>query len=161
MPSEQSTSELTTRDVLLQVDRRLTLIEEDVRSLDERTDVRFDSIEEKMDTRFRASEEKMDARFRVSEEKMDARFHASEEKMDARFRASEEKTDARFSVMDTRFSAIDTRFSAIDTRFSSLDTKIDTGINGLRREMNTRFYWLIGLFFAGWLFMIGTILFKS
>ena len=37
MPTEQPLTELTTRDVLLQVDRRLTLIEDDLRTLDHPT----------------------------------------------------------------------------------------------------------------------------
>ena len=38
MPAEQTPTELTTRDVLLQVDRRLTLIEDDLRTQDQKWD---------------------------------------------------------------------------------------------------------------------------
>ena len=45
MPAEQPLTELTTRDVLLQVDRRLTLIEDDLRTLDQKWDQRFGTLE--------------------------------------------------------------------------------------------------------------------
>ena len=44
MTAEQTTTELTTRDVLQQVDRRLTLIEADLRSLDEKVDDKIDGL---------------------------------------------------------------------------------------------------------------------
>lgn len=43
MSANQPASELTVRDVLSQVDRRLTLIEQDGRELREHMDVRFDA----------------------------------------------------------------------------------------------------------------------
>ena len=47
MPAEQPLTELTTRDVLLQVDRRLTLIEDDLRTLDQKWDQRFGTFRAK------------------------------------------------------------------------------------------------------------------
>ncbi|MGY8824735.1 MAG: hypothetical protein ACKVJG_12515 [Candidatus Latescibacterota bacterium] len=46
-------SELTTRDVLQQVDRRLELIEGDVRSLNSKVDDRFSAQDVKFENRFR------------------------------------------------------------------------------------------------------------
>jgi len=43
MSADQSTSELTTRDVLIQADRRVSLIEGDVRELREQVDARFNA----------------------------------------------------------------------------------------------------------------------
>ena len=51
MPAEQTAAELTTRDVLLQVDRRLTLIEGDLRSLDEKLDDKIDGLRMELTTR--------------------------------------------------------------------------------------------------------------
>lgn len=48
MSADQSAAELTTRDVLLQVDRRLTLIESDLRSLDEKLDDKIDGLRGEM-----------------------------------------------------------------------------------------------------------------
>ena len=50
MPAEQPLTELTMRDVLLQVDRRLTLIEDDLRTLDQKWDQRFGSLDQKIDS---------------------------------------------------------------------------------------------------------------
>ncbi len=58
MTAEQSAAELTTRDVLLQVDRRLTLIEEDLRSLDGKVD----DLDDKLDTKIAALDAKIDTR---------------------------------------------------------------------------------------------------
>ena len=72
MPTEQPLTELTTRDVLLQVDRRLTLIEDDLRTLDQKWDQRFGTLEQKTDTRFDALDQKIDARFDTLDQKTDA-----------------------------------------------------------------------------------------
>ncbi|MBM3278875.1 MAG: hypothetical protein FJY95_12460 [Candidatus Handelsmanbacteria bacterium] len=47
-----STPELTTRDVLQQVDRRLSLIEEDLRGLDAKVDTKIGAVEAKLDSKF-------------------------------------------------------------------------------------------------------------
>lgn len=47
-----NTTELTTRDVLHQVDRRLTLIEEDLRSLDAKVDRTRVELDTKIGTHF-------------------------------------------------------------------------------------------------------------
>ena len=59
-----STPELTTRDVLLQVDRRLSLIEEDLRSLDAKLDTKVEAL----DAKISALDVKLDA-------KLDTKFH--------------------------------------------------------------------------------------
>jgi len=68
-------SELTTRDVLQQVDRRLELIEGDVRNL-----------HQEMNARFAAQDGKMDARFVDQDGKIDVRFAAQDVKFENRFR---------------------------------------------------------------------------
>jgi hypothetical protein len=86
MPAEQNTAELTIRDVLLQVDRRLTLIEEDQRSLDEkverldtRLDVKIDGAHDKLDTQAKSFYAKLDAKIDALgarlDAKIDAKFH--------------------------------------------------------------------------------------
>ena len=98
--SEQ-TAELTTRDVLVQIDRRLELSEGDVRRLD-------------------------------------AKLDDVESKLTARIDEVERKLIARIAEVDSRLNA----------RIDGLEAKIDLKIELLRKEMNTRFYWLIGLMFA-------------
>lgn len=51
MSADQAAAELTTRDVLLQVDRRLSLIEGDLRSLDEKLDDKIDDLRHEFSTR--------------------------------------------------------------------------------------------------------------
>ena len=51
-------TELTTRDVLHQVDRRLTRIEDDLRSLETKIDHGFDRLDTKIDTGIARSDDK-------------------------------------------------------------------------------------------------------
>ena len=53
-----STPELTTRDVLQQVDRRLSLIEDDLRGLDAKLDAKINALDAKF-------EAKLDSRFNL------------------------------------------------------------------------------------------------
>ncbi len=60
MSADQTSTDLTTREVLSQVDRRIDLVETDLRKLDSK----IAALDSKMDSRFDALAEKMDARFR-------------------------------------------------------------------------------------------------
>ena len=60
MPSNQPSQELTFRDVLSQVDRRLSLLEEDLRSLRVNMDTRFEAIQ----VRFQLQDDRWDRKFR-------------------------------------------------------------------------------------------------
>ena len=63
MPAEQPLTELTMRDVLLQVDRRLTLIEDDLRTLDQKWDQRFGSLDQKIDSQTNQLRQEMNSKF--------------------------------------------------------------------------------------------------
>ena len=91
MSADQTTAELTTRDVLLQVDRRLTLIEEDLRSLDDKVD----GLDDKLDNRIGALDAKLGSRIGALDDKMDSRIEGLRTKMDNGFEALGAKLDAR------------------------------------------------------------------
>ena len=112
--SEPTSAELTTRDVLLQIDRRLELSEGDVRRLD-------------------------------------AKIDDVEARLTARIDGVERKLTARIEEVDNRLNA----------RIDGLEAKLDLKIELLRKEMNTRFYWLIGLMFVTWVSTMGTILIRT
>ena len=61
MPANQPTSDLTTRDVLTQVDRRVSLMETDVRDLREHMDARFDETGRESNRRFGAIDTRLNA----------------------------------------------------------------------------------------------------
>ena len=65
--------ELGTKDVLEQVDTRLSTLEQDIRSLDAKVDARFDQESARVSARF----DRVDERF----DRVDARF----DRVDARF----------------------------------------------------------------------------
>ena len=79
---DQASPELTTRDVLSQVARRIELLETDVRKLDAKIDARFDALDAKTDARFEAQNAKTDTRF----DAQDAKIDALSAMIDARFR---------------------------------------------------------------------------
>ena len=78
MPSNQPSQELTFRDVLSQIDRRLSLLEEDLRSLRAYIDTRFDAVM----ARFDAAQNRADTRFDATED----RFQLLEDRWDRKFR---------------------------------------------------------------------------
>ena len=80
------TSEITTRDVLQQIDRRLELIEGDVRVVSEKLDVSFQTLNEKRDTSFQGLNEKWDTSFQGLNEKWDTSVQKLHEKIDTYFR---------------------------------------------------------------------------
>ena len=85
MPAEQPLTELTTRDVLLQVDRRLTLIEDDLRTLDQKWDQRFETLEQKTDARFDILDQKIDARTNQLRQEMNTGFAELRKEMNTKF----------------------------------------------------------------------------
>ena len=96
MPAEQSLAELTTRDVLLQVDRRLTLIEDDLRTLDQKWDQRFGTLEQKTDTRFDALDQKIDARFDTLDQKIDAQGNQLRQETNTGFAELRKEMNTKF-----------------------------------------------------------------
>lgn len=52
MAEEHPTTEPTTRDVLVQIDRRLTRVEDDIRSFDNKVDNKFEMLPKEINTRF-------------------------------------------------------------------------------------------------------------
>ena len=85
MPSEQPLTELTTRDILLQVDRRLTLIEDDLRTLDQKWDQQFGTLDQKTDARFDALCQKIDAQFDALRQEMNTGFSELRKEMNTKF----------------------------------------------------------------------------
>ena len=61
MSTPQPSPEITTRDVLLQIDHRLSLIETDVRENHTKIEAKIDALEAKTETKFNAVEGKIDA----------------------------------------------------------------------------------------------------
>ena len=134
--SEPTSAELTTRDVLVQIDRRLELSEGDVRRLD----AKLDDVKSKLT-----------ARIDEVESKLTARIDGVEHKLTARIDRVEHKLTAKIEEGDNRLNA----------RIDGFEAKVDLKIELLRKEMNTRFYWLVGLMFVTWVSHMGTILMRT
>lgn len=136
MTTDPSPSELTLRDVLGQIDRRLTLIEKDQRD----QNAKFDTHEQRMDRRFEVLEQKIE----TSEQKIDGRFETFEQKIDGKFEAFRQEINERFDGFRRE----------MNERFDGFRREIHAEFAEFRRESNNRFYWLLGLFFAGWVSLV-------
>ena len=103
MAAENPTPETTTRDVLHHIDRRLTLIESDVRELGSRLIELFAALEAKIESRFAAFEAKMDNRFAAQDAKMESRFAAQAQKINETSQNLHARMDRQEQRADTRF----------------------------------------------------------
>ncbi len=86
------TSEITTRDVLQQINRRLELIESDVRAVSEKLDVSAQTLDEKREVSFQTLNEKID----TSDGKREVSFQTLHEKIDTSAQTLHEKIDTYF-----------------------------------------------------------------
>ena len=80
------TSEITTRDVLQQINRRLELIESDVRAVSEKLDVSVQTLNDKIDTSVQVLDEKREASAQTLNDKIDTSVQKLHEKIDTYFR---------------------------------------------------------------------------
>jgi len=94
MGSEQTITELTTRDVFLQVDRRLTLIEGDLRGLDDKTE----ALDMRLSTRIEALDTRLSTRIDTLEVRLGDKIEALDLRMD-------DKIEGLRSEMTTQLSA--------------------------------------------------------
>ena len=80
------TSEITTRDVLQQINRRLELIESDVRAVSEKLDVSVQTLNDKIDTSVQVLDEKREASAQTLNNKIDTSAQTLNNKIDTYFR---------------------------------------------------------------------------
>ncbi|MCY3790605.1 MAG: hypothetical protein OXH63_17660 [Gemmatimonadetes bacterium] len=83
------TSEITTRDVLQQINRRLELIESDVRAVSEKLDVSFQTLNDKIDT----SVQDLDGKREASTQGLNEKIDRSEETRDGKKEACDAKRE--------------------------------------------------------------------
>ena len=139
MSTPQSSAELTTRDVLQQIDHRLSLIETDVRENSTKLESKIDALEAK------------------TESKIDALEVKTEAKIDALAAKTEAKIDALKAEFTDRIDALDHK---VEGKLDGLDSKIEVETREIRRDFNGKFNLVIGLVITTWLSMMGTLFFK-
>ena len=71
MSTPQSSSELTTRDVLQQIDHRLSLIETDVRENSTKLESKIDALEAKTEAKIDALDHKVEAKIDALDNKIE------------------------------------------------------------------------------------------
>ena len=135
MSTPQPSPELTTRDVLQQIDHRLSLLKTDVRENHTKIEAKIDAL----DSKFEAKTDVLDSKF------------------EAKIDALEAKTEAKFNALEGRIDALD---SKVEGKIDALDSKVEVEIRELRREFNGKFNLVIVLVITSWLSMMGTLLFK-
>ena len=88
MSTPQPSPELTTRDVLQQIDHRLSLIETDVRENNTKIEAKIDALEAKTEAKFNALEGKIDA--------LDSKFEGKIDALDSKFEGKIDALDSKF-----------------------------------------------------------------
>ena len=139
MPSPQPAAEFSARDVLQQVDHRLSLIETDVRKNNAKIDDLKAETEVKIDNLRTEIIDKIDGLEAKTEAKID-----------------DLKAEIEVKIDNLRTEIID----KIDGLEAKTETKIEVEIRELRREFNGKFNLVIGLVLTTWLSMMATLLFK-
>jgi GTP1/Obg family GTP-binding protein len=117
---------------------RTVRVEEELRSLREMSESKFDTLQREMSVRFDAVDIRFDAgekRFEALLREMNARFEAGEKhvealqrEMNVRFEAGEKRVEALQREMNARFESLqremNARFEAMDKRFSTIQWMI-------------------------------------
>ena len=143
---------------------RTVRVEEELRSLREMSESKFESLQREMNVRFDAVYQRfevMDQRFEAMYERfeaMDKRFEVMDKRfevMDQRFEAMDKRFEALQREMNVRFDASEKRFEALQREMNARFETVDMRFESLQREMNTRFeamdkrfsttQWMIGI----------------
>ena len=94
MSTPQPSADLTTRDVLQQIDHRLSLIETDVRENHTKVEAKIDALEVKTEAKFNTLEGKIDA----LDSKFEAKIDAFDRKFEGKIDALDSKVEAKIEV---------------------------------------------------------------
>ena len=164
MAAEQTAAELTTRDVLLQVDRRLTLIEEDLRSLDDKVD----GLDDKLDTKIEALDAKIDTKVDGLRGEMTTQIGSLRGEMIAGFSGLRGEMIAGFSGlrgdMTGQINGLHGELGSLrietNARFERVNTRIDEVYTKLDVKIDSKFYQLVGILLVTWISTIVTVLLK-
>ena len=95
MSNPQPSPELTTRDVLQQIDHRLSLIETDVRENHTKIEAKIDALEAKTETKFNAVEGKIDA----LDSKFEGKIDALDSKIEVEIRELRREFNGKFNLV--------------------------------------------------------------
>ena len=109
MSTPQPSPELTTRDVLQQIDHRLSLIETDVRE----------------------NHTKIEAKIEALDSKFEAKIDAFDRKFEAKIDALEAKTEAKFNALDSKIDAFDRKFEG---KMKRSIANLKTGMRSIARS---------------------------
>ena len=139
MATQEPISDITTRDVLQQVDRRLELLEGDVRALDAKVDSGFSELRGHIDTGLGEQRSYVDSGFSELRSYMDSGFSELRGHID---------------------TGLGEQRSYVDSGFGQLRRSIDETRDRLENRMDVRFRWTVGLILMSWMTTMGAILFR-
>ena len=83
--------------------------------------------------------------FQTALQKLDSGLERLDAKIDARIDGLDAKIDARINGLDAK---IDARINGLDAKIDARTDGLDARIEGLRREMNVQFRWMLGTMVA-------------
>jgi hypothetical protein len=64
---------------------------------------------------------------------------------------SAQSIEARIAHLEGTFDQVSERLNSIDRRLDGMDRRLFGEVSGLRRDMNQRFNWLLGIVMTSWI----------
>ncbi|MDE2811643.1 MAG: hypothetical protein OXM01_01365 [Gemmatimonadota bacterium] len=99
MSTPQSSPELTTRDVLQQIDHRLSLIETDVRENSTKLESKIDALEAKTEAKFDALRAEFTDRINALDHKVEGKLDSLDNKIEVETREIRRDFNGKFNLV--------------------------------------------------------------
>ena len=144
-----ATPELTTRDVLQQVDRRLTHLEELHLQHEESNDRAHAGLDAKIDGLRTGVDTKFDG--------LDVKIDGLRTDIDTKIDGLRTGFDAKIDSLDTKIDGLRT---GVDTKIDGLEVKIDGFRTGVDTKIDRNLRWTVGLIVGSWMSTMSAILLK-
>lgn len=99
MSNPQPSPELTTRDVLQQIDHRLSLIETDVRENHTKIEAKIDAFDRKFEGKIDALDSKFEAKIDALDHKFEGKIDALDSKVEVEIRELRREFNGKFNLV--------------------------------------------------------------
>ena len=104
MSNPQPSSELTTRDVLQQIDHRLSLIEKDVRENHTKIEAKIDALDSKVEGKTDALDSKVEGKIDALDSKVEGKIDALDSKVEGKIDALDSKVEVEIRELRREFN---------------------------------------------------------
>ena len=99
MSTPQPSPELTTRDVLQQIDHRLSLLETDVRENHTKIEAKIDALDSKFEAKIDAFDRKFEGKIDALDRKFEGKIDALDSKVEVEIRELRREFNGKFNLV--------------------------------------------------------------